>query len=104
MLPDSAVTCHEVPAAEAYWTDQPVTSTAAAEVFRSSMKSLVRVAPELPPPPYTWLMTTSGDTAVAGAAVSATAPPRTRTDTASAATRGEVRTALSSHVPPVPAR
>ena len=37
------------------------------------MKSLVYVAPELPPPPYTWLITTSGETAPAGLAVSATA-------------------------------
>ena len=89
------MTCQVVPAADAYWTDQPVTSTAAAEVFRSSMKSLVRVAPELPPPPYTWLMATSADAAVAGAAVSATAPPATRADTASAATREEGRTGVS---------
>jgi hypothetical protein len=32
------------------------------------MKSLVNVAPELPPPPYTWLITTSGDVALADAA------------------------------------
>src|SRR5215212_7569758 len=92
MDPDSAVTCHVEPAADAYWTDQPVTSTAAAELFLSSTKSLVNVAPELPPPPYTWLTTTSGDTAAAGDAVSATAPPATRADTASAATREEGRT------------
>jgi hypothetical protein len=59
------------------------------------MKSLVRVAPELPPPPYTWLMATSMEAAVAGVAVSATAPPTTRADTESAATREEGRTSLS---------
>jgi hypothetical protein len=31
------------------------------------------VAPELPPPPYTWLITTSGEAALAGLADSATA-------------------------------
>ena len=53
------------------------------------MKSLVYVAPELPPPPYTWLMTTSGETAAAGVAVRATAPAAIRTQAASAAMRGE---------------
>src|SRR5262245_23893879 len=38
----------------------------AAPRLYSSMKSLVNVAPELPPPPYTWLITTSADAAVAG--------------------------------------
>ena len=56
-----------MPAADAYCTDQPVRSTAAAEVLRSSTKSLVKVAPELPPPPYTWLIATSAEAAeVAG--------------------------------------
>src|SRR5690606_24752361 len=58
MLPDSVVTCQLEPAAEAYWTDQPSTLTALVPLLCSSMKSLFQVAPELPPPPYTWLITT----------------------------------------------
>src|SRR6185437_10670953 len=50
MVPLSAVTCQLVPAADAYWTLQPVRSTAAS-----------------PPPPYTWLISTSGDAARAEA-------------------------------------
>ena len=36
--------------------------------LKISMKSCVYVAPLFPPPPYTWLMTRSGETAEAGAA------------------------------------
>src|SRR6266480_3112339 len=67
MLPFNAVVCQLLPAADAYCTLQPVRSMAAAPLLASSMKSLVRVAPEFPPPPYTWLMTTSGDAALAAA-------------------------------------
>jgi hypothetical protein len=55
----SGVVCHVVPAADVYCTDQPVTGIVFALRLNSSMKSLRSVAPELPPPPYTWLMTTS---------------------------------------------
>src|SRR4051794_36787958 len=68
MLPLSAVACQLVPADAAYWTLQPDRSTAAPPRLESSMKSLVNVAPALPPPPYTWLITTSGDAALADAA------------------------------------
>ncbi len=68
MRPVSGVTCQLVPVADAYWTLQPDRSTAALPSLASSMKSLVNVAPELPPPPYTWLITTSGDAALADAA------------------------------------
>jgi hypothetical protein len=52
MEPLSGVVC-QLPVAlpEWYWTDQPSTVTAALLRFVSSMKSLVSVAPELPPPP-----------------------------------------------------
>jgi len=54
MLPLSGVTCQVVVApgeAERYCTDQVDRSTGADPLFRSSMKSFFRVAPELPPPP-----------------------------------------------------
>src|SRR5438270_1899851 len=41
-----------------YCTLQPDMFTGDAVGLKSSMKSLVNVAPELPPPPYSWLMTT----------------------------------------------
>ena len=47
-----------VPREEAYCTDQVDTSTAVAPLLRNSMKSLLSVAPALPPEPYTWLITT----------------------------------------------
>src|SRR5690242_13367032 len=68
MMPLRAVACQLVPAAEAYWTLQPLRSTSTVPLLASSMKSLVNVAPELPPPPYTWLITTSGDAAPAAVA------------------------------------
>src|SRR3546814_6722752 len=58
MLPASGVTCQVEPEDEAYCTDQPSTLTVSLPLLCSSMKSLFRVAPELPPPPYTWLITT----------------------------------------------
>jgi hypothetical protein len=48
------VTCQVVVApglAEMYCTDQPSSAAAPLPAFASSMKSLVRVAPLLPPPP-----------------------------------------------------
>jgi hypothetical protein len=48
----------------------------------------VNVAPELPPPPYTSLMTTSGETADAGAARARPETAREPTTTPSTATRG----------------
>src|SRR3546814_12020807 len=58
MLPASGVTCQVEPEDEAYCTDQPSTLTVSLPLLCSSMKSLFRVAPELPPPPYPWLITT----------------------------------------------
>jgi len=51
IVPVSAVTCHDDPAADAYCTLQPVTSTGALPRFCNSMKSFRSGAPELPPPP-----------------------------------------------------
>src|SRR5690348_14436917 len=76
MIPDSGVACQLVPVALAYCTVQPVTSTGAVPALYSSTKSLVQVAPELPPPPYTSETTTSADAAsavVAGSRQPATA-------------------------------
>ena len=88
MLPDSAVTWYEVPAADAYCTDQPVRSTGAEDVLRSSTKSLVNVAPALPPPPYTWLIATSAEAADAAGPATARTPMPSRTDVVSATMRG----------------
>ena len=57
-----------VPAADAYWTDQPLRSTGELLLLVSSMKSFVYGAPLLPPPPYTSVMTTVDEAASAGAA------------------------------------
>jgi hypothetical protein len=43
----------KAPAAEVYWTDQPVKSTATVPLLWISMKSFLKVEPALPPPPYT---------------------------------------------------
>ena len=58
MLPASGVTCQLEPDDDAYCTDQPSRLTALVPLLCNSMKSLFQVAPELPPPPYTWLITT----------------------------------------------
>jgi hypothetical protein len=51
-VPDSSVTAPApVPPEERYCTDIPSTLIAASVGLCSSMKSWVRVAPELPPPP-----------------------------------------------------
>ena len=60
------VTCQLEPVDEAYWTLHPATLTGCAVRLNSSMKSFLIGAPLLPPPPYTWLMTTVGPT-IAGA-------------------------------------
>src|SRR5262249_10928607 len=57
-----------VPVALAYCTDQPATDAGPVPRLYSSTKSLVYGAPVFPPPPYTWLITMSGETACAGAA------------------------------------
>src|ERR1700712_394600 len=57
MTPLSGVAVHAPDVAEPYCTDQPARLTGCAVGLNSSMKSLVRVAPVLPPPPYAWLMT-----------------------------------------------
>lgn len=45
------VTCQEVPAADAYWTDMPLTLAAEGPALKTSMKSFRKVEPALPPPP-----------------------------------------------------
>ena len=62
----NAVTCQVVPVADAYCTDQPFKLTATLPRLKSSMKSFLNVAPEFPPPPYTWLITTFRETAPRG--------------------------------------
>ena len=52
-----------VPVALAYCTDQPFSDTGVVPRLNSSTKSCVNVAPVLPPPPYTWLITTPFDSA-----------------------------------------
>jgi hypothetical protein len=52
------------------------------------MKSLVSVAPALPPPPYTWLIATSADAAEAGGPATARTPIVSRTDAVTATMRG----------------
>jgi hypothetical protein len=63
----SDVTCHDVPVELAYCTLHPATVTGAAVELNSSTKSFLYVAPEFPPPPYTWEITT--DVSVAATAV-----------------------------------
>ena len=58
MLPLSAVWSVKPLPAAAYWTDHPARGTGTLPRLWSSMKSFLYVAPALPPPPYTWLMTT----------------------------------------------
>ncbi|KJY29208.1 hypothetical protein VR45_30515 [Streptomyces sp. NRRL S-495] len=91
MVPDRVVLVQEDPAAEAYWTVQPVTLTGVVPRLYSSTKSLVYGAPELPPPPYTWLMTRSGDTACAVPAGSAVSAPTTVAADATASARSRTR-------------
>ena len=50
-LGHSGVTNHVVPFAEAYCTDHPATLTAEDPRLKSSIKSFLKVAPVLPPPP-----------------------------------------------------
>src|SRR6476661_7069715 len=59
MLPVSGTTPVglAVPVEARYWTDVPLTETALPVGLYSSTKSFLYVAPELPPPPYTSLMT-----------------------------------------------
>ncbi len=67
------VTWKTTPAAEAYWTLQLLTSIGWSVRLASSMKSFLKVAPELPPPPYTAETTTSVDKADARSAGTAVA-------------------------------
>src|SRR5262249_19022635 len=46
-----------LPVALVYWSDIPARFTVVVPRLCSSMKSFLYWAPELPPPPYTWLMT-----------------------------------------------
>src|SRR5471032_2977165 len=71
-----AVTAQLDPAAEAYCTLQFVKLTGLALRLKISMKSLRYKAPELPPPPYTWLMTIS-EAASAGRLNEASKPAMT---------------------------
>jgi hypothetical protein len=90
-----------VPVALAYWIDQPERETVVELRLKSSTKSLEYGAPVLPPPPYTWLTTTSGETA--GTACDCEAPP-TRTTTSDArATTTKPRTRGTAS-PPSPIR
>src|SRR3954468_12661843 len=59
MTPWSDVTCQLEPVALPYCTDQPSSDTGLLVVLNNSMKSFFSGAPLLPPPPYTWLMTTA---------------------------------------------
>ncbi len=60
--------CH---AEERYWSDLPFSEIGDAEMFLISTKSALRLAPELPPPPYTSVMIRPVLAAWAGAAISA---------------------------------
>jgi len=51
------VTDQLVPVAVAYCTDHPARLFATSPALKISMKSFLNGAPELPPPPYTWLIT-----------------------------------------------
>ena len=53
----SGVLAQVEPVVDAYCTVHPVTSTGLPPRLYSSMKSFLSVAPVLPAPPYTWLMT-----------------------------------------------
>ena len=64
-MPDSGVVCHVLPAADAYCTVHPSTTIGELLWLNSSTKSFLYVAPEFPPPPYTWLITIAGDAASA---------------------------------------
>ena len=72
----------KLPTDEAYCTDQPFRLTADVPRLCSSMKSFLNVAPEFPPPPYIWLMTTVVEPAPASGA-GASATYMRRTDSAS---------------------
>src|SRR5262245_66588296 len=68
MFPVRAVGDHDVPAAVAYWMDQPVRSMLELPRFSSSTKSFVKLAPALPPAAKTWLTTSAEDAPCAPAA------------------------------------
>ena len=87
MLPVSLVTCQVAPVDDAYWTDQPLTSTGELPLLVSSTKSFVYGAPLLPPPPYTSVMTTSGEAAFEGAASSTPAADKARLEVITRAPR-----------------
>jgi len=57
----SGVTDHVEAVALAYCTDHPLRLTDVLPALKISMKSLRNGAPEFPPPPKTWLITTCGD-------------------------------------------
>src|SRR5215213_2799489 len=61
MMEVSGVTDHVEAVALAYCTDQPLRLTGALPALKISMKSLRKGAPEFPPPPNIWLITTWGD-------------------------------------------
>src|SRR5215213_7580185 len=61
MMEVSGVTDHVEAVALAYCTDQPLRFTGALPALKISMKSLRNGAPELPPPPKTWLITIRGE-------------------------------------------
>src|ERR1043166_4817432 len=82
MLPLRLVTCHEVPVADVYCTLQPASEIAAAPELKISMKSFLYVAPELPPPPEIWLMTTPVELARGKMVVKANRRATTASDSA----------------------
>src|SRR5512142_1865579 len=97
MVPESVVTCQLDPADDAYWTDQPVMSTAAVPALYSSMKSFLYVAPLLPPPPYTCEMTTP-EADARGRAVKVTTSAR-HAAASTAARQREFRRSRTTHLP-----
>jgi hypothetical protein len=77
-----------VPVALAYCTDMPVSDTAVVPRLNSSMKSFWYGAPVFPPPPKTWLITTSAEGIACACCceTSATTGVRTTADTTHART------------------
>src|SRR5262249_812948 len=74
--PESEVTCHVVPDADAYWIDQLPRSTAAVPRLKSSTKSLPYGALAFPPPAKSWLTTMSVDALRAAGAITNRAASR----------------------------
>ena len=67
-----------LPVDDAYCSDQPAKLTALVPVLRSSTKSALNGAPLLPPPPYTWLMTTAAEAGAMASPISDKARAKAR--------------------------